>query len=217
MARVHVAKIVDAFGSRRLDSIRPSDIRSWLVGLRAEHADSYVYALHARLSQVYSDAVHDGIVARNPCSRRTSPRMGSQRPYVATTEQFWALYDAMPDRFRAGVLLAGFAGLRLAEVCGLRVADVDFMRGIVNPTQQYRAEPLKTEISRTPVPIPDVLAKKLARHVEEWRTEWVLSDELGRQLGLWRLQREYRTARATVKGLPAGFRFMISDTSTQVC
>ncbi len=33
--------------------------------------DSYVYALHSRLSQVMSDAVHDGLLARNPCSRRT--------------------------------------------------------------------------------------------------------------------------------------------------
>jgi hypothetical protein len=33
MAEVHVAKIIAAFGPRRLDSLRPSDIKSWLVQL----------------------------------------------------------------------------------------------------------------------------------------------------------------------------------------
>ncbi len=37
---------------------------------------SYVYALHARLAQLFSDAVHDGLVAKSPCSRRTSPGGG---------------------------------------------------------------------------------------------------------------------------------------------
>jgi integrase len=126
MAEVHIAKIVEHFGPRRLDSIKPSDVKSWLVKLQADHAPSYVYALHSRLAQVLADAVHDGVLARNPCSRRTAPRTGSQRPYVATTEQIWALHDAMGERYRTGLLLAAFAGLRLAEVCGLRVSDVDF-------------------------------------------------------------------------------------------
>src|SRR4051812_30296363 len=83
-------------------------------------------ALHARLAQVLADAVHDAVLARSPASRRTSPAAGVQRPYVATTEQVRALHDAMGERYRAGLLLAAFTGLRLAEVCGLRVVDVDF-------------------------------------------------------------------------------------------
>jgi integrase len=133
--------------------------------------------------------------------------MGRQRPYVATSEQVWALHDAMDERYRAGLLLAAFAGLRLAEVCGLRVQDVDFMRGIVHPVQQYPAEPLKTEISRTPVPIPQDLALLLSAHVEDNNADWVLCDEAGRQMGPWQLQRAFRAARAEVPGLPEGFRF----------
>ena len=137
-ARVHVAQIVAAFGPMPLAAVRPSHVRAWTAKLKAEGlADSYVYALHARLSQVMSDAVHDGHRWRAiPCSRRTSPGAGKQRPYVATTEQVWALHDAMPEHLRPAVLLGAFAGLRLAEACGLRVADVDFMRGIVAPAVQ---------------------------------------------------------------------------------
>jgi integrase len=207
-AQVHIDKIVEAFGPRRLDSLRPSEIRLWLVELKEDgYTDSYIYALHSRLAQILSDAQHDGVLGRSPTSRRTAPRTGRQRPYVATTAQIWALHDAMKPRYRAGLLLAAFAGLRLAEVCGLRVSDVDFMRGIVHPVRQYPDEPLKTEISRTPVPIPQDLVLELSAHVEEFSTTWIMCDEVGRQMGPWALQRAFRAARPKVPGLPEGFRF----------
>lgn len=76
-------------------------MKAWTAKLKADGAaDSYVDALHARLGQVFSDALHDGIVARSPVSRRTSPSAGKQRPLVATTEQVWALHDAVPPHLR---------------------------------------------------------------------------------------------------------------------
>src|SRR5829696_3063866 len=100
---VHLKLIKEHFGAVPLTSVKPSDVRGWTAQLKAEgRADSYTYALHVRLSQLFSDAVHDGIVPRNPCSRRTSPGTGKQRPYVATTEQVWALYNAVPAGIRPG-------------------------------------------------------------------------------------------------------------------
>ena len=181
---------------------------TWTSQLAAEGlSESYVYALHGRLSQLFSDAVHDGIVAKSPCSRRTSPGAGKQRAYVATTEQVWALHDAFPEHLRSAVLLGAFAGLRLAEACGMRVSDVDFIRGIVSPAVQYPADPLKSETSRTAVPIPASMALQLAAHVKRWRSETVLTNELGRQLAPWVLERAMRAARAKVPGLPADFRY----------
>jgi hypothetical protein len=96
-AEVHLRLIKKAFGEMPLSSLKPSRVKAWTSQLKVEgRADSYVYALHSRLSQIMSDAVHDGFVVRNPCSRRTSPGNRSQRPYVATTAQVWALHDAVP-------------------------------------------------------------------------------------------------------------------------
>ena len=64
----------------------------------------------------------------------------------------------------------------LAEVCGLRVSDVDFKRGTVSPVQQYPADPPKTDMSRTPVPIPQDLALLLAAHVGQFSTKWVMCE-----------------------------------------
>jgi len=67
-ARVHVARIKAEFGGMRLSAMRPSHVKTWTAGLRMEGkqsndgtpgplAVSYVYACHARLAQIMSDAV----------------------------------------------------------------------------------------------------------------------------------------------------------------
>ena len=205
-ARVHIAQITAEFGGMALSAVRPSHVKAWTARLRADgYEASYVYALHGRLGQLFADAVHDGIVPRSPCSRRTSPGMGRQRPYVATTEQVWALHDAMPPRLRPAILLAAFAGLRCAEACGLRAADVDFMRGVIHPAVQWPAEELKTEISRTAIPVSRSLANELAAHVS--RGSHLLAGAGGGQLSPAALEHAVRRTRTKVDGLPAGFRY----------
>src|SRR3954465_2456563 len=207
-AQVHVAQIAALFGPMPLSTVRPSAVRWWAGQLKAAGlADSYVYALHSRLSQIMSDAVHDGLLARNPCSRRTSPGAGAQRPYVATTEQVWALHDEVADHLRPAILLGAFGGLRTAEVVGLRVWDVDFMRGVVRPGQQGDGEPLKSETSRTPLSIPSELALELSAAVARWGGDYVVTDGAGRQSSTWAIERAVRAARSKVDGLPEEFRF----------
>jgi integrase len=207
-AEVHIRRIVMEFGPYPLGTLRPSQIRSWIARLREEGLEaSYIYALHARLAQIMNDAVHDGLLAKSPCSRRTSPHLAQQRVYVATTEQVWDLYDLFPERIRLAVLLGAFVGLRLSETCGLRPEDVDFMRAVVHPHVQYPAEPLKTNTSRTPVPIPASLAAELSAQIARYgRYGTLLTGRDGRQLSPWAVERAMRTARKKVRDLPAGFR-----------
>lgn len=206
-AEVHIKIIKSYFDAVPLSAVRPSDVRAWTAALKAEgRADSYIYALYSRLSQLFTDAVHDGIVARNPCSRRTSPGMGKQRPYVATTKQIWALYDAVPAGVRPAILLGAHAGLRLAEAAALRVEDVDFATGLVSPMVQWVDEPLKSERSRTPIPIPKEMAHLLAEAVRAGNGRTLVDDEWGNPAGPWTIERAIRAAREQV-GLPEGFRF----------
>ena len=117
------------------------------------------------------------------------------------------LHDAIPEHLRAAILVGAFSGLRIAEACGLRVADVDFMRGIISPTVQFPAEPLKSQTSQTPVPIAHTVALELANHVRRWPAETVLVNELGRQLSPGILREAVRSARGKVPGLPPDFRY----------
>lgn len=206
-ARVHLRVITEDLGTRTLRSLRASDIRSWVVSLQARgYSTSYVHALYRRLAQLLTDAVHDGKLPKSPISRRTSPPAPKQRAYVATTEQVWALHDALPAHFRPVVLLGAFAGLRVAEIAALRVEDVDFMRGIITPAIQWPAEPLKTDTSKTPIPIPHELALELNRVPAEWGSDTLVVGAYGRAVTPYTIEAAFRLARAQVEGIPEGFR-----------
>ena len=45
------------------------------------------------------------------------------------------------------------------------------MRGVIHPYVQYPAEPLKTEISRTAIPIAASMALELSGNVARWPGE----------------------------------------------
>lgn len=149
-----IRMIVAEFGELALTEVRPSQIKTWCARLKTEgYAQSTISRTHGRLKQILEDAVHDGLLGANPCSRRTSPPAGRKKLYCASTAQIWQLHDAMPERLQVAVLLGAFAGLRISEACGLRVADVDFTRGVVHPKVQWRGAPLKNDASDAPVPI----------------------------------------------------------------
>jgi hypothetical protein len=84
-AKVHLALIRNEFGPVPLAAVRPSQVRSWLASLaRDGYAPSYVHAVHARLSQVMADAVHDGLLpprrARGGPPRRWAVSVRTWRP-----------------------------------------------------------------------------------------------------------------------------------------
>lgn len=174
--------------------------------VRDKYAKSTVAALHRRLGQVLTDAVHEGIIPRSPVSRRTSPGHGDQVAYVATTEQVWALHDAMPEHLRGVVLLGAFAGLRRNEIVALRVEDIDFMRGIINPAIQYGGLPLKTTASKNPIPIPHELTLELGRMPAKFGCSTIVCSEIGRPMSPVTVNVAFTAVAKTIDGLPAGFR-----------
>jgi integrase len=205
-AEYHVKKIKARFGAMPLSAVKPSDVKAWCADMKAQGvADSYVYALYQRLGQLYTDAVHDGIVPRSPCSRRTSPGAAEQRPYVATTAQVWALHDAMPDGIKPAILLGAHAGLRVGEATALRPADVEFIRGMISPAIQWPAEELKTKIAKTPIPIPNELALYLSAALATGNGQTFVTTTLGRPAPPDRVEDAIQRARrAHANPLPAG-------------
>lgn len=207
-AKTHLAKIREEFGPLQLSAVRASMVKSWCARLKADgFKASYVNALHARLSQVMHDAALDGLIPANPCSRRTAPGAGEQVAYVATTDQVFALYRAFAPRYRIAVLLGAFAGQTTAEACGLRPDDVKFLQREIHPAVLYPAEPLKTDMRRTKIPIADTLVTALSEHVRAYPGATILTNDDGKQAGPWRIDREMRRVRGEVDGLSEGFRF----------
>lgn len=191
-ARSHVKVIGQTFGTLPLGDIKPSAVKLWTAALQEDYKPSTVYALYRRLSHILDDAVHDGYLARNPCSRRTAPPMGKPAQFCPTTEQMWHLHDAMPEHLRIAILLGAFAGLRVAEAVALRVEDVDFTRGVVYPKEQWSLSgptELKTEGSSAAVPIPRELTLMLSASVQKFPGATLVTDGHGGSVGPWIVDR----------------------------
>ncbi|HWT48365.1 MAG TPA: site-specific integrase, partial [Mycobacterium sp.] len=135
--------------------------------------------------------------------------MGKAKVYVATTEQVWALYDAVPEHLRVAVLLGAFAGLRIAEAAALKVSDVDFIRGVVHPRRQWPDAPLKTAGSGAAIPIPRELALLLSASVQTYGGDWMVPRIPGsnRSGDPKVIGQAVRRIRGGIDGLPESFSY----------
>lgn len=216
-ARTHLNHIVGgSLGPMTLASVRPSHINAWTASLAAPserkptgYAQSFIAATYRRFNQIMTAAVDDGILIKNPCNRGTAQKGGKKVCYVATTEQVWQLYFAMPEDLRAAVLLGAFAGLRIGEVSGLRPEDVDPLDLSLMPTIQWPTDPgdpdstdLKTPGSHRPVEIPADLAGELLAAALAGDGSTLLRNQWGDPATPKCIQRHFDVARLVVPGLP---------------
>ena len=161
-AEVHIAQIKAEFEPLPLVGLRPSQVKAWTAKLRPTAAATYVYALHARLAQLMADAVHDGILAgRRARGGRHRARgaaglrrddgagLGAVRGFPGEhcgPRSFW-VRSSVCDRGGRGA-----AGVRRRLHARHRT-----------PAVQWPDEPLKTETSKTAIPIPSRAAAMLSR------------------------------------------------------
>lgn len=207
-ANATVKTMIAEWGDMKLSDVEPEHIIEWRDRLTAEgRKASSLSRTHGRMKQVFEYAVFKKRLASNPCSRETAPRGGKKKMYCITTEQVWALHDAMPERMQVAILLGAFAGLRIGEVCGLRVSDVDFVRGVVHPKQQWRGAKLKNSASDAPIPIPRDLTLLLSASVKKFPSEMMVTSAGTGQCCPDSLQFAVAKVRDDIEGLPERFSF----------
>jgi integrase len=167
--------VYPTLGDKQLRQIRPSTIQAWLRRLELEGlAESYRSVIFANVSSIFSAAVDDEIIAKNPCRAPSvrAPKAKSPKIVPWTTERIYAVHDALPERFRIAETLGAGLGLRQGEVFGLSSEDVDFLRGAVHVNRQVKLladgtllfDLPKGRKSRT-VPLPDSVRDELAAHL----------------------------------------------------
>ena len=105
-------------------------------------------------------------VHRRVTVRRDQPAQRQPKRVVPlSTEEIAALIDALPDRYRALVLLASATGLRQGEAFGVTLDRVDFLRRtlvvdrrlVTLAKQPPVLAPPKTKASIRTVPLPEAV------------------------------------------------------------
>ncbi|GAA0657242.1 site-specific integrase [Streptomyces thermocarboxydovorans] len=210
--RVHA---YPAFGDKPIARIRRGDVQSWVTGLtKSGMKASTARTTFNTVRAVFRAAVGDRVIAVSPCADVDLPEVPRRKVVPLTVEEVRALADAMPDRYRALVVLGAGTGLRPGELFGLQVRHVDFFKRLLHVEQQVQqtkgggtrvCEPKTKESVRT-VPLPDVVVHALVTHLKAFPADpdgFLFQDPKGGPVVSTRLMDSaWRPARKAA-GLPA--------------
>jgi integrase len=166
-------------GARPMVKVRPSEIQAWVTSRakpRGPLGPITVANFVGILRSIFAAAVLDGLIARNPVlpgRHLKLPQVDRPRIVPLTIKQVVAWAAAMPERFRAMVVVQGGLGLRVSELLALRVQDVDFLKREVRIEEQLAVNtlervPLKTKYSRRTIPAPPVVLNTLAEQIRRF-------------------------------------------------
>jgi integrase len=169
--RVHVYPYL---GDRGLSSIRPSHVQAWDRALQQQNlAPTYRRVLFANLSAIFSAAVDDERIAKNPCRAASvkPPRLLARKVTPWPADQVLDLRRALPARYRIAATIAAGCGLRQGEVFGLAVDDVEFLSRTLHVVRQVKIVRGKLIFAlpkgrkTRDIPLPETVATELAAHI----------------------------------------------------
>ena len=125
-------QIVPILGELDVPAISAAKVRSWRLALLANGTGASTTAKAYRLLRaIMNTAVEDEVVPRNPCRiKGAAVEPTVERPVISLSTAL-SLVDAMPDRYRAMVVLAVFGSLRWGELVGLQRSDPDLDAAVV--------------------------------------------------------------------------------------
>lgn len=169
-------------GDVRVCDLSRAHVREWWQGLPVRTRESSCRQAYDLLRAIMNAAVEDELIDVNPVKVKAAARAQASRERdidPLPIDVLYAVADAMPPRWRLGVLLGGVLGLRSGEVRALQRQDfnlkADFPtlkveRSVKQAEGTVELGPLKTArrgvASRT-LPIPAALLDDIQQHLRE--------------------------------------------------
>ncbi len=171
----------DKLGNMRIDKIKPSDAKEWVIRMKKQgFAYQTINNYKRSLQAAFYTAIEDDLVRKNPFNWNTNDVIENDtKPKAVLTEKqakamlsFVQLDDTYSHYYRAFVVLLN-TGLRISELCGLTVKDIDFENGFINIDHQivhdkdgYHITPPKTENSVRKIPMLDSVRTALKEEIQ---------------------------------------------------
>jgi integrase len=152
-------------------------VRSWLADLHevGEVTPTTIAKAYRLLRRILNVAVEAGYLPRNPAAIKGAGLERAAEMRHVSIPQLHALAEAVPGRYRALVLVAGYGGLRWGELVGLRRRRVDLAGARIYVVEQvaevagkFIVSPPKTAAGQRVVVLPAVAVTALAEHLEEY-------------------------------------------------
>lgn len=191
----------DEFGKRRIDRIRVSDAKEFLIRMQKEKGKSYssIHSIRGVLRPAFQMAADEDYIRKNPFEfqlvtivlndsvRREAITHEEKRKFlrfVQNDSHFRKYYEAMYILF--------YTGMRISEFCGLTLDDIDLNAKTINIDHQlvktgkgnaYKVETTKTDAGTRVLPMSEEVYDCFVRIIENRRTpkvEPVIKDVSGK-------------------------------------
>ena len=167
------SRILPAFGRRRLENLRPSDIQGWVSAMHEEGLSaSRIRQAAVVLRQILDAAVQDRLIARSPCERIKLPRLKHEEAAYFEPDVVDRIIEAIDPEYQVLFRVLGMLGLRWGEAAALRRRHVDLLRkrlrvedSLGEVSGQFVFGTTKSHAVRV-LPIPPSLGKALERHLK---------------------------------------------------
>lgn len=167
------SRILPAFGRRKLENLKPSDIQGWVSGMHEEGLSaSRIRQAAIVLRLVMDAAVQDRLISRNPCDRIKLPRLKHEEAAYLEPAVVDQIINEIDEDHQVMFRVLAVLGLRWGEVAALRRHHIDLLR------KRIRVEESLAEISGKfvfgstkshavrNVPIPPSLIHQLKEHLK---------------------------------------------------
>lgn len=159
------------FGKKRIDRVKLSDAKGWLIKLQADgRGYSSIHTIRGVVRPAFQMAVDDDLLRKNPfefqlatvvvndsVTREAITRKQERQflEFIKNDKHYCTYYDGMFILFKTG--------LRISEFCGLTIADIDLQEKKINVNHQlqrkrnmeYVIEETKTNAGTRLVPMTD--------------------------------------------------------------
>ena len=188
----------EPFGNIRIDKVRQSDAKAWLIKLQKDgRGYSTIHSVRGVVRPAFEMALQDGLINRNPFSfelatvvvndsvTREAITRAQERAFLKFIQE-----DKCYCKYYDGIFILFKTGLRVSEFCGLTIADVDFKKNRIRVDHQlqrsgnmeYIIEKPKTESGERFVPMSNEVAacfQRIIRNRQKPRKEPMIDGYTG--------------------------------------
>jgi integrase len=170
----------EEFGAKRIDRVKLSDAKLFLIKLQEEDGRGYssIHSIRGVLRPAFQMALDDDLLLRNPFEfqlatvvvndsvTREAATQEEERKFLKFIKE-----DNHYSKYYDGMFILFKTGLRISEFCGLTVHDIDFENNLIHVTHQlqrkrdmtYVIEDTKTTSGTRDLPMTDEVRESFER------------------------------------------------------
>ena len=188
----------DAFGSKRIDEVKVSDTKEWLIKLQQDGKHySSIHTIRGVLRPAFRMAVEDDLLKKNPFDWELSTVIvnDSAKREAVTPRQERLFLDFIKgdkhySQYYDGMYILFKTGMRISEFCGLTLDDIDMENRKIKIDHQlqrtregvYLIEDTKTTYGERVLPMSEGVYQcfqKLIKKRKKWKVEPMVDGKAG--------------------------------------